>query len=72
MDFPNALQMLKAGMKMTRTDWEDQEEYVVFENAYFYKHLDGKKFPIVFFGHEVLATDWEIVRTRGDTEAEER
>jgi len=64
MDFHNAVTMMQQGIKMTRTSWENQKEYIYLDGAIFMKKCSDIRnpFPIIFFSHEILATDWEVVR----------
>ena len=68
MDFGSAVNMMQQGIPMTRTEWDNQEEYIELDGELFIKHLpaharrEETTLSIVFFAHEVLATDWEVVR----------
>ena len=66
MDFCAAVGLMKQGISVTRTFWDNQEEYITLEDDVFIKHNPDvpNPFPIIFFSHEILATDWEVVRQR--------
>jgi hypothetical protein len=68
MDFWSAVGLLKQGIHVNRSTWEDPNEYLFMEHDIFMKHKDGKEFPIIFFSYEILATDWEVVRQRATPE----
>ena len=66
MDFGNAITMMKQGIKVTRTSWGNQDEYVYLDGGIFMKNAPAyaHPIPIVFYSHEVLATDWEVIRVK--------
>ena len=70
MDFGSAVKLMKQGVKVTRTEWNNQDEHVYLEGRVFMKHGPeaANPFPIIFFSHEVLATDWEVVRQHNESE----
>ena len=61
MDFPNALKMMKMGVKMARMEWTDGM-YVYLEDDKFMRYIPKGSIPTMFFSEEVLADDWEVVR----------
>ena len=66
MKFAGALQMLEMGVPMTRTSWDNQDEYIFLEGGIFMKNATAyaHPIPIVFYSHEILADDWEVVRQK--------
>jgi hypothetical protein len=64
MDFHDAVTMMKSGVPVSRTGSDDPKEQFELVDGQFLRTGDGFKFPTVFFSHEVLATDWEVVRIK--------
>lgn len=71
-DFGNAVKMMKQGLEMTRTSWDNQKSYVYLDGELFMKkqHDISKPFPVSFYAYELLATDWEVVRVHGGSPEE--
>jgi len=62
MNFHEAVDLMKMGVKVTRTSWNKPEATVSFKDDLFFKNLEGRRFTIVFFSDDVLADDWEAAR----------
>lgn len=63
MKFNDALDLLKMGVKVTRTSWGDPTEYIWLDKSQTFRKKKGDiDFPVCFFSHEILAEDWEATR----------
>ena len=64
MDFHSAVTMMNSGIPMARSSWGKTDESIVIKDGLFIRTKDGNSTPTIFFGEEILATDWEVVRIK--------
>ena len=63
MTFPNALNQLMDGAKITRVEWDDQETYGVLRDSTLQLHKsDGKYYSWIISEGDLVSFDWIVVR----------
>lgn len=60
MTFPQAIEQVIAGKKVTRDEWENNEEYVHLKDGWLMIRLKGADYQLIVSDGDLLASDWTL------------
>ena len=61
MTFPEAMAKIIAGYKVTRLEWNDENEYGIRKDALLQIHTKGKFHQWIISDGDMLQNDWQVV-----------
>ncbi len=61
MTFTQALNQMCDGKRVTRTEWDNKEEYGLIQNDTLRIHINGKFCDWIVTMGDILPEDWEVL-----------
>jgi hypothetical protein len=61
MTFPQAMEAVIDGKKVTRKEWEDVDSYGIMKDGFLIIHRDGKDFQWLVSEADMVASDYIII-----------
>lgn len=60
MTFPQAIEQVILGKKVTRDEWSNNEEYVYLKDGWLMIRLKGADYQLIVSDGDLLALDWTL------------